>query len=59
MAEKKLKRMPQIKGSVPRLYDPEAIYNICTAANAYAQAIDFLNEKIEELEKQIEELKNG
>lgn len=59
MAEKELRKMPQITGSVPRFYERETIYKICMVTNAYAQAIDFLNEKIEELEKQIEELKNG
>lgn len=59
MDEEKLKRMPQINRSVPYDYDPAIINDICAVTNAYARAIDFLNVKIKELEKQIEELKNG
>ncbi|MGM9551944.1 MAG: hypothetical protein ACI3XA_06765 [Clostridia bacterium] len=51
----KLKKMPRLKGDVPFFYTREAMYTICTTINALAGAIDFLAERVEQLEAEKEE----
>ncbi|MGN0608356.1 MAG: hypothetical protein ACI4J6_04080 [Oscillospiraceae bacterium] len=54
---KRLKKMPQIRGDVPYLYSPTLFYNMGITINALAQAIDFLADKVDKLEKALAEAK--
>lgn len=50
----KLKKMPQLRGEAPIFYSRETIQNMCLTINALARAIDFLAEKVEKRESQVQ-----
>lgn len=53
---KKIKKLPQIIGSIGAMFNRESIYYLCTITNAQSDAINYLVEVVEDLENRIIEL---
>ena len=51
---KKLSKMPQIEGHIPAFYNRDVIYIMGTTINTLAAAIDFLAQRVEELEAKVQ-----
>lgn len=58
MKIKSMKKLPQMSGRVPLLYDREVIAMICEVSNAQSKAIDYLYQVICEQQKEIEALRS-
>ena len=49
---KRLRRLNKLEGDVPYIYKPRTIYTMCILINALVDAVNFLNEQMQELQKE-------
>lgn len=51
MGHRKMRKLKKLIGDVPYIYKPSTIYNMCILINALVDAVNYLTEQVEELQK--------